>query len=161
MGKAMRRLMSNGSAGNSKEVFDDMVSMHPERKDPLEKHMPTVPRALVTEKMVKKYLYRLAAKDQSSPVAYGWCAGLLLNKLSPEKQQKRINDGLKLKSVFSAAFVLGKRFSSDCVAREQGKHTPVKFSLCTRRSPWHQSASVSYQITILCSLMSERLLPLL
>ena len=35
VGKAMQRLMSNGSAGNSKEVYDDMVSMHPKRKDPL------------------------------------------------------------------------------------------------------------------------------
>ena len=38
MQKAMQKLLSNGSAGNSEKVFQIMKEMHPERKEELKKH---------------------------------------------------------------------------------------------------------------------------
>ena len=85
IGKAMKRLLSNGSAGNSEEVYEDMVNMHPKRKEPLKKHISTVPQVHVSTKQAKEYLYGLASQDQSSPGFFGWTGDLLL----PMRGRKR------------------------------------------------------------------------
>ena len=78
VGKAMQQLMSNGCAGNTMDVYKQMVDMHPKRKKPLKKHNPTVKQVHVSKKQAKNYLYELAATDQSSAGVFGWAAGHLL-----------------------------------------------------------------------------------
>ena len=65
--KSMQRLMSNGSAGNTLEVFQEMIKMHPKRKKELKSHIPPVTQVHVKKQQAKRYIYRLTSQDQSCP----------------------------------------------------------------------------------------------
>ena len=78
MQKAMQRLLSNGSAGNSEKVFQIMKEMHPERKEELKKHPQIVKQVHISTKAASRFLYNAAKQDKSCPGAFGWSANWLL-----------------------------------------------------------------------------------
>lgn len=63
--------------------------MHPKRKKELQRHCPSVKQVHTTKKQAKRFLYQLAANDQSCPGVFGWTWSFLMPMRGKENVGKR------------------------------------------------------------------------
>ena len=78
-GKAMQALLSNGTAEGTELVHSILCAMHPDRKEQLKPHKPTVDQVEISVETARKFLFRNAGADNSCIGSFGWKADDLLH----------------------------------------------------------------------------------
>ncbi len=81
--KAMQQAVSKGTVKPTQDTLRIMREMHPERKEPLIKHSPSVKQVRITTKNAKRYLWQIARTDKSAVGVLGWSADFLFNVRGP------------------------------------------------------------------------------